>query len=741
MNTRIRGSQIVKTDLIKGAGSPGLLWDDDENTASMAAIAALVRQSAGDKVHVYRSLTGTAAVTSSPYCHAKWDVTDASVTQYADGMVVCVKVPVAGNGSYGTGLQINSLGYKPVVYNVNTMISTRYGVGSVVWAVYNSTQTATLHQNSGSGTTVTGCWQVMDYDTSNLYNTTAYYQRLPLSAGVSRYALICCNRTRLVPLYAGASSAGTSKVMTTESFDPFLPIYYYPTNTSKTAGDTIGDNILYTQYHAVALRYSLNCGTTLTAGKPVYLVTVLQADGLVKLATAVNPWAQDLPASDDGYLYILLGYSYSTSQINLIERHTIYYHDGTGIRVYAGHIPFSGSYNDLSDKPAIPAVPTMRTVNGEALTDSTRGDANLLDGFYFPNAVRDYDGNWYGAVVIGDQVWMAENLRTTHYADGTAIPEGGENSSTSYPYYYDYSTSDIPLAERGYLYNWPAVMNGESSSDANPSGVQGIAPDGWHVPSKAEFEQLADYVGQQERYRLGNDSANIAKALASTEHWNTSTGDHTPGNDPGRNNATGFGVVPAGIWRGGLYGAGDGAFFWSSTEYGSNDAWNRTLNYTNAGVNRNYNYRSNGFSVRCVSDLSPVQFRDRYVRTYGSLQHHTISDRQGDFDHTQDTTVRGGTATVTFAAAKRGSAMLTISADIALTIACNNRCDNRIWLKNTGVAAADVTVQAVTLEGSAVGSVYMPEAGISVPAGNVCEIGIVCNEDGAFVTSRNDLKL
>ena len=86
--------------------------------------------------------------------------------------------------------------------------------------------------------------------------------------------------------------------------------------------------------------------------------------------------------------------------------------------------------------------------------------------------VTDYDGNSYNTMQIGQQCWIRENLRTTHYADGTVIQSGGPSPSGTYPYYYDYSTSDIPLVERGYLYNWPAVMHGSVSSNAIPSGVQ-----------------------------------------------------------------------------------------------------------------------------------------------------------------------------------------------------------------------------------------------------------------------------
>lgn len=107
--------------------------------------------------------TGTAAKTTSPYYCARYDVTDTEVTEYKDGMMVWFEVPVAGNGTYGTALQINSLGYKPIVYNTDNMVGTRYPAGSRIWCIYNSTQTAQLYVNSANPSTITGCWQVMDY--------------------------------------------------------------------------------------------------------------------------------------------------------------------------------------------------------------------------------------------------------------------------------------------------------------------------------------------------------------------------------------------------------------------------------------------------------------------------------------------------------------------------------------------------------------------------------------------------
>lgn len=219
-----------------------------------------------------------------------------------------------------------------------------------------------------------------------------------------------------------------------------------------------------------------------------------------------------------------------------------------------------------------------------------------------PNAVTDIDGNSYDALQIGEQCWMKENLRTTRYANGTPISQGnGTSTTTAYWYYPDNNPSNKPTY--GLLYNWKAVMGSSSSSSANPSGVQGICPDGWHVPSDAEWTQLTDYVSSQSEYVCGSDSTYIAKALAGTTGWSSSTNTCAVGNTPSQNNSTGFSALPAGLYDGDYLDFGDYALFWSATERNSDFAYNRTLGYDYAGVSRgNYFTKYLGFSVRCVRD-------------------------------------------------------------------------------------------------------------------------------------------
>jgi uncharacterized protein (TIGR02145 family) len=218
--------------------------------------------------------------------------------------------------------------------------------------------------------------------------------------------------------------------------------------------------------------------------------------------------------------------------------------------------------------------------------------------------VTDIDGNVYNTVQIGGQCWMKENLRTTRYEDGTPIPLG-TNYTTTEAYYND-STSYIPLAERGYLYNWLGAMHGAVSSNAVPSGVQGVCPEGWHLPSNAEWTALTNYVSSQPGYVCGGSPIYIAKALASTSWWLSYGEACCPGNQSANpNNATGFSAVPAGTF--GSYGYNDVgryASFWSATEFEDYPGMARYVGLENEELEAYHAIGSmeRRFSVRCLRD-------------------------------------------------------------------------------------------------------------------------------------------
>lgn len=248
------------------------------------------------------------------------------------------------------------------------------------------------------------------------------------------------------------------------------------------------------------------------------------------------------------------------------------------------------------------ATNSQGTAYGNELSFTTvntsNGDGQLCPG---TATVSDIDNNTYNTVKIGNQCWMRENLRTSHYADGTSIPLG-TSTSTITPYRYIPNDDANNIPSYGYLYNWPAVMHGASSSSANPSGVQGICPNGWHVPSDAEWTQLTNYVSSQTQYQCDNNSENIAKALASVWGWNDPSNTCGAGDNPSTNNATGFSALPAGRYYGSSSNFSINADFWSATEGHESAAYYRSLYYGYAGVYPGFDDKNYGFSVRCLRD-------------------------------------------------------------------------------------------------------------------------------------------
>jgi uncharacterized protein (TIGR02145 family) len=294
------------------------------------------------------------------------------------------------------------------------------------------------------------------------------------------------------------------------------------------------------------------------------------------------------------------GVCWSTSQNPTVSNsHTT---DGTGTGSFTSNI--TGLTAGTTYYVRAYATNSVGTSYGAQRSFTT---TDVADGNPCPGAatVTDIDGNTYNTVLLGNQCWMKENLRTMRYANGTSIPLGTSTSTiTSYRYNPNNNANNVPTY--GYLYNWPAVMHGASSSSSNPSGVQGICPNGWHVPSDAEWTQLTNYVSSQSQYQCGSSSSNIAKALASTTGWNSSTNNCAVGNNSSTNNATGFSALPAGDYGYGGHYAGFGydAGFWSATGFNGRYAYLRNVNYNYADVNGNGNgdVRYCGYSVRCVRD-------------------------------------------------------------------------------------------------------------------------------------------
>ncbi len=239
-------------------------------------------------------------------------------------------------------------------------------------------------------------------------------------------------------------------------------------------------------------------------------------------------------------------------------------------------------------------------INGDTIPPTPE---DTVDGGPCPghHTLTDVEGNTYNTVWIGNQCWMKENLRTRKYADSTPIPLGTTTSSTTDYRYYPYGDS-ANVDTYGYLYNWTATMHGSGASSSNPSHVQGICPEGWHMPSTNEWSQLTNYLRNNSEFTCGGSSNNVAKALAATTGWNTTSTSCAVGNTPDDNNLSGFSALPAGAYMGtsGYGTTGANANFWSTTERTATTSSRWNVNANSSMFSGSYYEKYYAFSVRCV---------------------------------------------------------------------------------------------------------------------------------------------
>ena len=178
--------------------------------------------------------------------------------------------------------------------------------------------------------------------------------------------------------------------------------------------------------------------------------------------------------------------------------------------------------------------------------------------------VKDIDGNKYGVVTIGTQVWMTENLKTTKFNDGTPIvnlTDNAEWAASTTPAYCWYDNDEVSYKNtNGALYNWNTI-------DPAINGNKNVCPSGWHVPTDAEWLILINYLIDN-GYGVGGSGDDIAKSLASQSGWTTNPTTGNVGNDPTSNNSSGFNAVPSGarIYLEGTFGGlGEVTTWWTST--------------------------------------------------------------------------------------------------------------------------------------------------------------------------------
>jgi uncharacterized protein (TIGR02145 family) len=196
--------------------------------------------------------------------------------------------------------------------------------------------------------------------------------------------------------------------------------------------------------------------------------------------------------------------------------------------------------------------------------------------------VKDIDGNIYNTVTIGKQLWMAENLKTTKYNDGTDIPLISDNKNWNALFisaYFWYDNDEVANKKTyGALYNWYAVNTNK------------LCPSGWHIPGYAEWTTMIKKLKGGERIAGGELKE------TGTTHWRSPNKRAT--------NSSGFTALPGGFRdsKGKFHDIGIYGGWWSNTETSAAKAYYRGLLYDYGTAGSGESLKANGFSVRCLRD-------------------------------------------------------------------------------------------------------------------------------------------
>jgi uncharacterized protein (TIGR02145 family) len=224
---------------------------------------------------------------------------------------------------------------------------------------------------------------------------------------------------------------------------------------------------------------------------------------------------------------------------------------------------------------------SFNTINASNSSAHSCGAENVHNPNLDYGTMTDQDGNTYKTIVIGNQEWMAENLKVSHYRNGDLIANVTNNvqwaslTTGAWASYNNDSQFDCPY---GKLYNGFSVTD-----------QRNVCPVGWHVPADGEWTTLTDYLG-------GEDVAGGKMKSTGTQYWISPNANAT--------NESGFSGLPCGGRGddGGFDSVGNDGYLWSSSESWPPTVWFRYLGFNNGNAGRDGNFCQLGYSVRCIKD-------------------------------------------------------------------------------------------------------------------------------------------
>jgi len=236
------------------------------------------------------------------------------------------------NTAYKRTVIVDLLEYENCTVNMQDSLITPDNIPER--AAHTSYYTSTNTSYSNYDACNQGLKQSGDSNTTSIVNLYYASGNYIADSIVGRYQIVFqIDENRVTPLNNNNNVTDTTKTMLTDvEFQIFGRIYYFYSTGTVNANAAFGGGTTYYSFNGVDLRYTFNCGTTLTAHKPLYLVVIpTSTPGMCKIANS-TPWAQELPETADGYYYILLGRTYSSYQISLYPYHPVYYHNGTTVQ-------------------------------------------------------------------------------------------------------------------------------------------------------------------------------------------------------------------------------------------------------------------------------------------------------------------------------------------------------------------------------------------------------------------------
>jgi uncharacterized protein (TIGR02145 family) len=416
--------------------------------------------------------------------------------------------------------------------------------------------------------------------TSVTQNTASSGGNITSDGGASVTARGVCYGTSPNPTIAGGTTSdGTGAGSFTSSLTELIAntTYYIRAYAVNSAGTAYGNELSFTTSVAIPV-----IPTLFTASASSITQTTAMCGGDVM--------------TDGGATITARGVCWSTSQNPTISDSKT--SDGTGLSV------FSSNLTGLT-------ASTTYYVRSYASNSAGTGYGNQISFTTTSSGatVQDIDGNTYNIVTIGTQTWMAENLRTTKYNDGTNITIVTDQSAwmaLTTPGYSWYNNDQASFkTPYGALYNWYAL-------DATSNGSKNVCPTGWHVPYDDEWTTLTLFLG-------GDTAAGSKLKEIGLTHWQSPNSDAT--------NQSGFTAQPAGCrnYMGMFMDIGTFGYFWSLTDASTTNAIFRRITNINGVVNRTDIFKKFGMPVRCLQGVAVPQVPSLYTAPATSITQTTAS--------------------------------------------------------------------------------------------------------------------